>query len=60
MVGGVHMSAPEKMPEAVLASMTRRYPEFLKDLKWDGLNRCYFFIRAGMFHGVELDGHIHT
>jgi hypothetical protein len=54
------MSAPEKMPEAVLASMTRRYPEFLKDLKWDGLNRCYFFIRAGMFHGVELDGHIHT
>lgn len=29
-------------------------------LQHDGLNGCYCFWYAGMFHGIELDGHIHT
>lgn len=29
-------------------------------LNWDGLNRCYFFWHGNVYHGVELDGHIHT
>lgn len=32
----------------------------IADTKYDNLNRCWFFIRNGMFHGVEADGHIHT
>lgn len=35
---------------------SRGYP----DLEWDGLNGCYYFWSAGMYHGVELDGTIHT
>lgn len=34
--------------------------ELITDTKYDALNRCWFFIRNGMFHGVEADGHIHT
>jgi hypothetical protein len=29
-------------------------------VEWDGMNGCYYFIRNGMYHGVELDGYIHT
>jgi len=32
----------------------------IKELKWDGMDGNYFFWRSGMYHGVELDGHIHT
>lgn len=34
--------------------------EILGSLSWDPLCRCYGFVRAGMYHGVELDGYIHT
>jgi hypothetical protein len=29
-------------------------------VEWDSLNGCYGFWAHGMYHGVELDGHIHT
>ena len=29
-------------------------------VEWDGFNGCYFFWRHGMYHGVELNGYIHT
>ena len=28
--------------------------------KYDSLNGCPFFVRNGMYHGIEKDGHIHT
>lgn len=61
------MKAPDAIPEAVRAAIWR-YAEqhndspkaLLAQLKFDPLMGCYFFVRAGMYHGVELDGHIHT
>ncbi len=34
--------------------------EIFAGLQFDTLMGCYYFVRAGMFHGVELDGHVHT
>lgn len=34
--------------------------DLLWALRWDGMNGCYCFTWAGMFVGVETDGHIHT
>lgn len=34
--------------------------EILGLLSWDPLCGCYGFVRSGLYHGVELDGHIHT
>jgi hypothetical protein len=32
----------------------------LSTLGYEGLSHYYFFTHAGMYHGVEPDGHIHT
>lgn len=32
----------------------------IADMWWSPLNKCYFFRHAGMLHGVETDGYIHT
>lgn len=37
-----------------------RAASLLKYLRHDGINGCYFFLHANMYHGVEDDGHIHT
>ncbi len=34
--------------------------QILATLSFDGLNKCWGFMWAGMYHGVEPDGHIHT
>jgi hypothetical protein len=34
--------------------------EIVQNLHWDALCGCYFFVQNSVFHGVELDGHIHT
>ncbi len=41
---------------------TRKMPRdcVLDVLQWDGMNRCFCFAWAGMFLGVETDGHIHS
>lgn len=53
--------------EVVVKSIARKFsgdlPQFektMRELVWDGLNGCYGFYYANMFHGVETDGHIHT
>ncbi len=30
------------------------------NLRWDSLNKCFFFWRNGVYHGVEVDGYLHT
>jgi len=60
------MKKPEQVPEAVKAALVRynkQHPTANvteEELGWDSLSGYYYFTRAGMFHGVELDGHIHT
>lgn len=44
-----HTTEYSRMAAAVLAV-----------LGYDGINGCYYFTYAGMFHGVEPDGYIHT
>lgn len=60
---------PEKMPTEVVEAIK----VFCKqhdlnpvvmlspdNLKWDGLMGCYFFMRGDVYHGVEMNGYIHT
>lgn len=63
------MKQPDKMPEAVVEAIKRFCGQHNLNpvtmlgpdvLKWDSLMGCYFFYRGTVFHGVELDGHIHT
>jgi hypothetical protein len=63
------MKQPEKLPDAVCEGIKRfarnhglNPVQLLSPdtLKWDSLMGCYFFYRGNVFHGVELDGHIHT
>lgn len=70
------MMKPEKMPfpvsqaigiwimrhfrEASVAERTSEHVKLLADITWDSMNGCYYFVRNGMYHGVETDGHIHT
>jgi hypothetical protein len=67
------VKAPEALPPAVLEGV-RRYArqhqgdsggapdasELVASLRFDTLMGCYYFERAGVYHGVELDGQVHT
>jgi hypothetical protein len=50
--------------EAVVKAMRRKFgamaDKYITQLKWDGLGKYYYFTHAGMYHGVEPDGYIHT
>lgn len=46
--------------EALKSAWPDQAAEILTELKWSSLNGCYYFIRWGMFVGVETDGYIHT
>ena len=39
---------------------TVRYRDVMDALRWDAMNKCFCFGWAGMYVGVEMDGHIHT
>ena len=60
------MQQPDQIPEQVKAGIERYNQRHeganvtLEELVWYGTMGCYGFTRNGMFHGVELDGHIHT
>lgn len=68
------MDKPERLPKEVVDAIKKYceqhsnepYPPNIVDmlgpdlLKWHSLMGCYFFIRNNIFHGVEIDGHIHT
>lgn len=59
------MQKPEQVPQAVkdgVARYARQHdisPDMI-DLQFDCIMGCYYFMRCGMFHGVELDGYVHT
>lgn len=59
------MRQPDTLPKKVLDSLSRfaqRHDLCVHELKveWDSMNGCYFFWRGNVYHGVELDGYIHT
>ncbi len=59
------MKEPIITPEKVTIALTkwrkeRNLTESDITLRWDSLNGCYYFWHDNVFHGVELDGHIHT
>ena len=53
-----------EIPEVVISSIKNSFPtdseEIIKQLRYDSINRCYFFSRWGMYIGVESDGYIHS
>lgn len=62
------MRKPDKTPAAVREGLERygrqhegvNVAQLERDLSWDGLLGCYYFYRGDLFHGVELDGTVHT
>ncbi len=56
------MDMPEVMPEAVVKSIERwmlnHNVKDKPDVSWCG--HYYGFKAFGMFHGIELDGYLHT
>lgn len=62
------MKKPESVPPAVVDGV-RRYArqhqgvdaaELVASLAWDAVFCCYWFERGELWHGVELDGTVHT
>jgi hypothetical protein len=57
----------KQIPAAVIEAIQRKFfpdveqiRKVLAELRYDSLNRCWYFTHAGMYHGVEEDGYIHT
>lgn len=59
-----HKRVREQLPavaiENVINSFTDQAEEILKSIKYDYMNRCWFFTRWGMYIGIEADGYIHS
>lgn len=53
------------IPDTVIESVKNRFPEFekyssiLEKIKWDGMNKCFFFMSGNVYTGIELDGYMH-
>ncbi len=62
------MNCPESVPPAVVEGITRyarqhegvEASELIASLTWVSVFGCYYFVRHGLWHGVELDGSVHT
>ena len=48
-----------KHPDNTLMSCTL-YERVMAELRYDHLFGCWGFYYAGMYHGIEHDGYIHT
>jgi hypothetical protein len=57
------MKEPDEIPIDVrdaLAEWAKSRKVRVPHLVWDSIMGCWWFDYAGMYHGVELDGYIHT
>jgi len=54
----------EAPPLPVLRAMRAKHgkeaDKYIQQLRWDGMNKCWFYTYAGMYLGVEQDGYIHS
>ncbi len=59
-----HPEQVVNLPYVVLKALRRKYGKYADEvattLRWDSLNKCWFYTRNGIFFGVEEDGYIHT
>jgi hypothetical protein len=46
--------------DALLRRFGAQAAEYSRQLRWDGVNRCYMLQWAGMWLGIELDGYMHS
>lgn len=52
---------PTVVIEAIKKAFPKESEDILESLRYHGgIDKMYFFVRWGMFVGVELDGYIHT
>lgn len=66
----IYFCGDKQVPTAVVESIARKfnrynggsvvYGRIMEQLQYDGLNGCFYFMWANMYHGVEPDGYIHT
>lgn len=56
----MELGIPWQVVKAIRAKFGRDADQWIAKLSWDGLMKCWYFTYAGMFHGVEPDGCIHT
>lgn len=61
------MKKPEQIPQEVIVAVQKynsqhsnQQPVKTRELEWDSINGCYVFHRNNMFHGVEINGYVHT
>ena len=51
-------------PDVVTRAMRRKHgkeaDKYIQQLRWDGMNKCWYYTYAGMYLGVEEDGYIHS
>ena len=51
-------------PDTVIRAMRRKHgkdaDKYIQQLRWDDMNKCWFYTYAGMYLGVEEDGYIHS
>ncbi len=51
-------------PDTVIRAMRRKHgkeaDKYIQQLRWDAMNKCWFYTYAGMYLGVEQDGYIHS
>ena len=51
-------------PDTVIRAMRRKHgkdaDKYIQQLRWDAMNKCWFYTYAGMYLGVEQDGCIYS
>lgn len=62
LLGGEHYPDLEVRSALVTWAIGKgvKYGHLMDVLRWDSMNKCWCFGWAGMYVGVEPDGHIHT
>jgi hypothetical protein len=54
------MKPTQVVVEAVTKAFPKEASDILAELKYDNIMKCWFFVRWGMFVGVEENGYIHS
>lgn len=64
LVDAIKSGSPVTPDEVIKDSIRKSFPKdaeaIIADLKYDTLNRNWFFYRYGVYVGVEHDGYIHS
>ena len=53
------MTPTQVVIESIRKSFPQQAEEILSDLKYDSIMKCWYFVRNGIFTGIESCGYIH-